>query len=200
MTVETLLALTALAFASTWTPGPNNILLANSGAIFGFRPTLPHALGVALGFPLMLFLLSLGLGEAFARSEALREGLRWVGVVVLLWLGWRIATARRARGGAGRGRPFTFAEAAAFQWVNPKAWAMAVSTAAAFSTGAAPLREAALFAAVFVLSGLTSANGWAAFGAALRRALSSEPRLRAFNALMGGLIGLCALYLALAKF
>lgn len=198
MTAESLLALTTLAFASTWTPGPNNILLANSGATFGFRPTLPHAFGVALGFPLMLFLLSLGLGEAFARSEALREALRWAGVAVLLWLGWRIGTADRAEGGIGRGRPFTFVEAAAFQWVNPKAWAMAVSTAAAFSTGDAPLAEAALFAGVFVLSGLTSANGWAAFGAALRRALAAPARLRAFNLTMGALIGLCALYLAVA--
>jgi threonine/homoserine/homoserine lactone efflux protein len=199
MPADLLLALAALAFATTWTPGPNNMMLASSGATFGWRATWPHAFGVALGFPFMLFVVALGLGEAFQRSELLRETLRWAGVALLLWLGWRIATA----GGAatrGRARPFTFLEAAAFQWVNPKAWAMAVSTAAAFLSGAAPLREAAICAGVFVAAGLTSAHGWAGFGAALRRVLSTPLRLRLFNGAMGALIALSALYLAAADF
>jgi threonine/homoserine/homoserine lactone efflux protein len=88
MTVDALLALAALALASTWTPGPNNIMLANSGATFGWRATWPHAFGVALGFPLMVFVLALGLGELFRESAALREGLRWGGAALLVWLGW----------------------------------------------------------------------------------------------------------------
>jgi threonine/homoserine/homoserine lactone efflux protein len=195
MTHDLLIALAALAFASTWTPGPNNMMLASSGATFGWRATRPHAFGVALGFPFMLFVVALGLGELFQRSEALREALRWGGVGLLLWLGWRIATAAGAAA-QGRARPFTFLQAAAFQWVNPKAWAMAVSTAATFISGAAPTRDAAVCAGVFVLSGLTSAHGWAAFGAWLRRVLSTPLRLRLFNGAMGGLIALSALYLA----
>ena len=198
MSPDILAALFALAFASTWTPGPNNIMLANSGATFGMRATLPHALGVALGFPLMLFVVALFLGEAFQRSEALREGLRWAGVALLLWLAWRIGTAGRAQA-QGRARPFTFLEAAAFQWVNPKAWAMAVSTAAAFLTGAAPVREAAICAGVFIVSGVGSAHVWAGVGAAIRRFLSTDLRLRAFNALMGALVAACAAYLAVAE-
>lgn len=198
MSIDTLLAVAALAFATTWTPGPNNMMLAASGATFGYRATLAHAFGVALGFPVMLFVLAMGLGEVFRASEMLREALRWAGVVLLLWLGWRIATAHRARA-EGRGRPFTFAEAAAFQWVNPKAWAMAVSAAAAFMTGTAPLREAAVCAAVFTVSGLTSAHGWAAFGATLRRWLSTDLRLHLFNGTMGALIAVSALYLAFAE-
>lgn len=197
MSLDLLLALAALAVASTWTPGPNNLMLASSGATFGLRATLPHALGVALGFPLMLFVVALFLGEAFQRSEMLRETLRWVGVALLLWLGWRIATAGRAKA-KGRARPFTFFEAAAFQWVNPKAWAMAVSTAAAFLSGAAPVREAALCAGVFVLSGLGSAHAWAGLGAAIGRLLSTPGRLTAFNATMGALVAASAIYLAVA--
>ena len=206
MSWDMLAALFALAFASTWTPGPNNILLASSGARFGWRATRAHAFGVALGFPAMLFILALGLGEAFQRSEALREGLRWAGVALLMWLAWRIGTAGRAREGAGKSkgfgasRPFTFLEAVAFQWVNPKAWAMAVSTGAAFVSGAAPLREAAICAGVFVISGLGSAHGWAAFGAALRRVLSDDLRLRVFNVSMGLLIAASAAWLAVAEF
>lgn len=196
-TLDVLLALAGVALASTWTPGPNNIMLANSGATFGYRATLPHAFGVALGFPVMLFLLALGLGELFQRSAALREGLRWVGVAVMLWLAWRVGTAGRARA-ERRARPFTFAEAAAFQWVNPKAWALAVGVPAAVLAGAAPLPEALLCAAVFAASGLSSAHGWALFGAALRRALSTDGRLRAFNAVMGAMLAASAGYLAIA--
>ena len=197
MSTDTLLAVAALAIASTWTPGPNNMMLAASGATFGYRATLGHALGVALGFPLMLFILAMGLGEAFRASALLREALRWVGVALLLWLGWRIATAHRAKA-EGRGRPFSFLEAVAFQWVNPKAWAMAVSAAAAFMTGTAPLREAAICAGIFALAGLTSSSGWAAFGASLRRWLSTDLRLHLFNGTMGALIAVSALYLAAA--
>lgn len=196
---DLLAALFALAFASTWSPGPNNIMLANSGATFGWRATCPHAFGVALGFPLMLLGVALALGEAFQHSAPLREGLRWAGVALLLWLSWRVATAGRARA-EGRGRPFTFIQAAAFQWVNPKAWVMAISTAAAFITGADPLRDALVCAAVFTISGLGSAHAWAVGGAAMRRVLSTDLRLRAFNAAMGALIALSALYMAAAEF
>ncbi|MGF1660462.1 MAG: LysE family translocator [Rubrimonas sp.] len=198
MSWDILAAMFALAVASTWTPGPNNILLASSGARFGWRATRPHALGVALGFPAMLFVLAFGLGEAFQRSDSLREGLRWAAVAVLMWLAWRIGTAGRAREGERAARPFTFLEAVAFQWINPKAWAMAVSAGAAFVSGAAPLREAAICAGVFALSGLGSAHAWAGFGAALRRFLSEDRRLRVFNLTMGLLIAASAAWLAAA--
>jgi threonine/homoserine/homoserine lactone efflux protein len=188
------MALTALAFATCWTPGPNNLMLANSGATFGYRATVAHAQGVALGFPLMLFVLALGLGEAFRQSAGLREGLRWGGAALMLWLAWKIGTAGRARA-AGRARPFTFVEAAAFQWINPKAWVMALSTAA-LAGAEAPLRGALVAAGVYVAAGLTSAHGWALFGAAMRRWLSTDARLRAFNAAMGLSVAASALYLA----
>ena len=104
---ERLLALAAFAFASTWTPGPNNIMLANSGATFGYRASQPHAFGVALGFPIMLFLIALGLGELFKASPVFRETLKWAGAALLLYLAWRIWTAlpvpmsRTAPEGAG---------------------------------------------------------------------------------------------------
>jgi len=198
MPADTLAALAALAFASTWTPGPNNAMLAASGANFGFRATWPHALGVAIGFPAMLFAVALGLGEAFKASAALREALRWGGAALLLWLGWKIASAGGIGDARGRGRPLSFWEAAAFQWINVKAWIMALSTGAAFVGGAAPLREAGLCAAVFLAAGVTSSHGWAGFGAALRDWLADGPRLRLFNGAMGALIALSALYLLAA--
>lgn len=95
MSPDAIGALLALAFAAAWTPGPNNAMLAASGATFGFRRTLPHALGVTLGFPAMIFLVALGLGRVFHESETLRETLRWGGAALLVWIAWRIATAER---------------------------------------------------------------------------------------------------------
>jgi threonine/homoserine/homoserine lactone efflux protein len=193
---EILAALAAFALASVWTPGPNNVMLAASGATFGVRRTTRQALGVALGFPLMLFAIALGLGEVLRTVPALRDGLAWVGFAVMVWLAWRIGTQGRAARADGRAsEPLSFTVAVLFQWVNPKAWVMAVATAATYASGAAPGLEAAVAALVFALAGLTSAFGWAAAGAALGRLLGEGWRLRAFNAAMGALLALSALWL-----
>lgn len=194
MTPDILLALTGFAFATTWTPGPNNMMLAASGATFGWRATLPHALGVALGFPLMVFLIALGLGEVFQRSPAFRSGLTWLGLAAMLWLAWRVATADAARSGT-RARPLRFHEAAAFQWINPKGWAMAIGVAATYVRGAEPVLEAAIAAGIFMLVGITSSQGWAVFGAGIGRLLGTGLRLRAFNVTMGLLLAASAFWL-----
>ena len=196
MDTQTLLALTGFAMAASWTPGPNNMMLAASGATFGWRATVPHAMGVALGFPLMIFLIALGLGEIFQRSAALRTGLAWGGFAVILYLGWRIAMAGAAKTGA-RARPLNFFEAAAFQWINPKGWVMAVAAAATYASGGAPLREAGVLAAVFFAVSLPGAQGWTLFGVGIGRMLGTGVRLRAFNVIMGLLLASSALLLVL---
>ncbi len=196
MDTQTLLALTGFAMAASWTPGPNNMMLAASGATFGWRATVPHAMGVALGFPLMIFLIALGLGEIFQRSAALRTGLAWGGFAVILYLGWRIAMAGAAKTRA-RARPLNFFEAAAFQWINPKGWVMAVAAAATYASGGAPLREAGVLAAVFLAVSLPGAQGWTLFGVGIGRILGTGARLRAFNMIMGMLLAASALLLVL---
>ncbi len=196
MEPQILLALTGFAFAATWTPGPNNMMLAASGATFGWRATLPHAMGVALGFPVMIFLIALGLGEIFQRSAALRSGLAWGGFAVMLYFSWRIAMAGTAKTGA-RARPLNFFQAAAFQWVNPKGWVMAIAAAATYASGGAPLREAGVLAAVFLAVTVPGAQAWALFGTGIGRLLGTGTRLRAFNVTMGLLLAACGLWLVL---
>lgn len=196
MTLDTFLQIAVFAFAMLYTPGPNNVMLANSGARFGFRASVPHLLGVSLGFAMMLFAVALGLGEIFERSTLFRETLRWVGVAVMLWIGWKIATAGRAEGEAPR-RPWRFSQAAGFQWINPKAWSICIGIAASFVTGDAPVVEALGCALVFAVIGTSSGAAWTLFGTGIRRFLSTEGRLRAFNLTMGALIALCALMLIL---
>ena len=119
-----------------------------------------------------------------------------MGFAVMLYLAWRIATAGAAKAWR-RARPMRFHEAAAFQWVNPKAWVMAIAVAATYARGDDPVTDATIIAAIFVLAGLTSSQTWAAFGAGIGRALGTGTRLRAFNVTMGLLLAACGLWLVL---
>ncbi|MCI4665689.1 MAG: LysE family translocator [Neomegalonema sp.] len=210
LTLSAVGAMAVFAFGATWTPGPNNMMLASSGATYGFRSSIPHALGVACGFPLMFFAVALGFETALTYAETtlvrvhplfghLRTALLYLAAAVMVWFGVRIAlSGRKSVAKAEKGedelslaaprRPFTFWEAAAFQWVNPKAWAMAIGAANLYLSGASPLTKALVGAGIFLISGLTSAHSWAAFGAALSRALQHGARLRVFNLTMGGLV------------
>ena len=185
MPMETFVPMVALAFASAWTPGPNNALLAASGARFGLRATLPHVAGVGLGFPLMVLIVGLFLGQAFQQSHILQQGLRWGGAALLLWMGWKIANAGAAGAGAADAKPFSLLGAAAFQWVNPKGWVMAISTTAIYISKDAPVLTAAIIAAAFMLMAFTSALGWAWAGQAMAGWLGTGHRLRIFNITMG---------------
>lgn len=187
MTFETFLALLTLALIAAWTPGPNNLMLASSGANFGLRRTLPHICGVAFGFPIMIFVVATGLGAIIAASAALQDVMGWAGAGLLLWFAWRIATSGRAQD-QSRGRPLSFLEAAGFQWVNPKAWAMAMATTAQFVTGSAVIVESLMCSLAYAMAGLGSSIVWAGFGVWIRRLLSTDLRLRVFNVSMGLLI------------
>lgn len=194
---EALTTLVLIAMASAWTPGPNNAMVAASGVNFGLRRSMPHVLGIALGFPVMIFIVGLFLGELFQQSALLREGLRWGGAALLLWVAWQIARSGGLGRSEGRARPFTFAEAAAFQWINPKAWVMAIAISAQFVRVDAPYVTAMIVALVFVGAGITSAFGWAAMGQAMRRWLSTPARMRAFNGVMAATIAAGVVFLFL---
>ena len=187
--LETLIPFLMFALSATVTPGPNNVMLLASGANFGMRATLPHMLGISFGFPLMVFAVGLGLGAVFEQVPVLHEILRWAGGAYLLWLAWRIAGAAGMGEAKNRGRPFTFLQAAGFQWVNPKAWIMAVSAFAVYSTPEAdPLSQALLFGAIFFVISFPSCGMWTGFGSAIGRVLKSERALRVFNGAMAALL------------
>lgn len=188
MSPDILLSLITLAIGAAWTPGPNNVLVAQSGARFGFHATFPHIAGIGLGFPFMIFCIGAGLGQIFQQSALLREGLRWFGAAVLLWIAWKMAMSSGAAKVAGSERPFTFLQGAAFQWINPKAWVMAISIAPQFVTEQAPIATSLIVGSVFVVVGFGSASTWAFFGAALQNWLRVGNRLRIFNICMALLI------------
>ena len=188
MDQTTLAALSAFALVSSITPGPNNMMLMASGANFGLRRTVPHALGVGFGFTLMIVLVGIGLMGLFDLYPLLNTILKVVSVAYLLWLAWKIANAAApATDGTARGKPMTFVQAMLFQWVNLKAWTMALSAIALY----APDRNfgaVLLVAVVFGVVNLPSTSLWAVMGQVLRGWLSSPARLRAFNWTMAALL------------
>lgn len=186
---DQLLPLILFAVVAVGTPGPNNAMLLASGANFGIRRSLPHLLGVNLGFSFMIFVVGAGLGATLLRYPAFALGMRIVGIAYLLYLAFRIATAESSGQTSVKGRPISFIEAALFQWVNPKAWIMATGATVTYAIGAPdPLLEAALIAAVFLIAGSPFSSVWMFGGAWLARFLSSPARRRAFNLTMAGLL------------
>lgn len=190
MSLNAIITLFAITLAAAWTPGPNNALLAGSSAKFGFRRTIPHALGVGLGYPLMVFVVALFLGVAFKNSVILQDILRYGGAVMLLWVAFKIARTGGLGKASGPVRPFYFHEAVAFQWINPKAAVMAVSLTAQFVNPAHMLQTSLIISGISLVSGLSSAFGWAGLGVSLRRFLSVGSRMRIFDITMGIIIAL----------
>lgn len=187
MTYDLLLALALFAFVSSITPGPNNLMLMASGANFGFRRTIPHMLGVALGFVFMVVLVGAGLVGIFEAFPVSYTVLKVASVAYLLYLAWKIANAGPAGTGEGKGNPMTFLQAAAFQWVNPKAWAMALTAISVYApdqTLWAILLVAALFGAV----NLPSVSSWTLLGQQMARVLTNPRRLMLFNWAMAALL------------
>jgi threonine/homoserine/homoserine lactone efflux protein len=188
MPPDLLLALLTFAIVTCFTPGPNNLMLMTSGLNFGFGRTLAHVLGVAVGFAFMLVAMGLGIGSVFATYPALYTALRIVCVAYLLWLAWRIATAGPVEEGEVRGRPMTFLEAAAFQWVNPKGWAIALSAIATYIAADRVMTSVLIIAVMFGVVGFGSAATWAMFGTSLRRILQNPRTVRVFNVVMALLL------------
>jgi threonine/homoserine/homoserine lactone efflux protein len=189
MSADVFLALLAFAFVSSITPGPNNIMLLSSGVNFGFRRTLPHMLGIGAGFVLLLLAVGFGLGAVLTAFPQLHTALKIAGGAYLLYLAWRIAMSRSMTTKEGEtARPMTFLEATAFQWVNPKAWVMAVTAMAVYTSPEAPFLTVILVAVAFGIVNLPSVSVWAAFGTALRGFLSDPARLKWFNISMGLLL------------
>jgi threonine/homoserine/homoserine lactone efflux protein len=187
MTYDLFLALLGFAFVTSVTPGPNNMMLLASGVNFGFRRTVPHMLGISLGHAVMVFLVGLGLAGVFSAVPLALTALKLVSVAYMLWLAWKIAHAAAPGDGRARPQPMTFLQAAAFQWVNPKAWAMALGAVAAYVPEPSVWAYAAV-AAAFAMVNLPSVSVWAGAGLAVRRWLDAPGRLQAFNWTMAALL------------
>ncbi|WP_456388711.1 LysE family translocator [Profundibacter sp.] len=182
MTSEIFLALIGFAFISSITPGPNNLMLLASGANFGFKRTLPHMFGISIGHSVMVFLVGIGIKQIFDLYPVTYTVLKVGSVIYLLYLAYKIGTNCTPPDQANsRAKPFTFLQAAAFQWVNPKAWAMALTALGVYAPPSPTVAQIAMVAGAFALVNFPSITTWVVLGQQMSRFLHTPRRLMIFN-------------------
>ncbi|HEY5716371.1 MAG TPA: LysE family translocator [Psychromonas sp.] len=194
MEYSLLFAITLFAFVMSVTPGPNNMMLLASGAQFGYRRTLPHIFGIILGVAFLLASVLLGLGFVFERYPLLYDLLKGLGSAYLLWLAWKIAAAPTDESSFTRehnkqnAAPMKLLSASFFQFINPKAWAMAIGSVSTFTLAGEEYFESGLWImAAFALMGFIAISLWTYLGVAIRQLLTTPARKRSFNWVMGGM-------------
>lgn len=192
-----LFSLILFAVPMIGTPGPNNVMLTASGALYGYRRTLPHIFGILCGGVVLFTALALGLGLAFQRLPMLQLALKVVGSLYLLYLAWRIIRAAppdlTAREGS---RPLTFGQAALFQFVNPKVWVMGMALVAGFLPSHGNVVLNALLLALLVEAiAFPCISVWAGFGMAIGHALRTPRAWRIFNVTMGIMTAGCVFFI-----
>lgn len=185
--VSFFLALAMFAFVTSVTPGPNNIMLLASGAQFGFRRTLPHMLGIVLGVASLLLSTLMGLGALFTWYPPLYSVLKWVGCAYLLWLAWKIGSAPVGNlETTVSSSPMNWWQALLFQYVNPKAWMMAIGCVSSFAiAGDLYVQSGFWMIVLFAVMGFPAISIWAWAGVSIRRWLTDQKRQRIFNFCMG---------------
>ena len=188
MTIDVLSALALFALITSITPGPNNLMLMASGANAGFRRSLPHILGIAIGCQVILVCVALGLGQLLTRFPQAVTALRVGGALYLLYLAWQLVRTRDLKSDGYNAKPLTFMQAALFQWVNPKAWMMILTGVATFTQPQDFTLSVAIVAGTFLIVGLPLISSWNLFGAVLKNWLHRGRRLRAFNQAMAVLL------------
>ena len=194
MSNSLLLAFVMFAVVMFFTPGPNNIMLLSSGLTYGFRRTVPHIMGITVGFAFMVGAVGVGLGTVFIAYPVLQTILKYAGVAYLIYLAAVIAMSKPVDPDQQKGRgPMTFWGAAMFQWVNAKGWVMVIGTITAYAAIAAYPWNIAIQVGLSLLLGILSCTAWALFGTALRPVLTSHAAVRAFNIVMALLL-LASLY------
>lgn len=187
MEYQQLIALITFAFVSTVSPGPNNIMLMTSGANVGFMRTIPHMLGITFGFSLMVALVGFGLMGLFTAYPVVQQGLRIASMLYLLYLAVKIAKSKPMTNQASDYKPMSFLSAASFQWVNPKAWTMALTAISVYATSADP-QDILLVSLIFGLVNVPSVSLWTTAGKQLQGILQAPTKIKIFNYSMASLL------------
>lgn len=187
--MELYLAIFVFGVSTGITPGPNNIMLMTSGMNFGIKRSIPHVLGICVGFPVMIILIGLGFSIVFEKFPILHEVIKILGLVYLLYLSWLIANASPDKLESKESKPFTFLQAALFQWVNPKAWVVATSSISAYTTLEGNIYSQVLIIAIsFFFAAIIATSTWLVFGKGIKQVLQSTKQQRIFNISMAALL------------
>ena len=184
MSLDIFLAMVGFAIVSTTTPGPNNFMLFASGLNYGFARTIPHILGVANGFGFLVLCIGLGLGQLLEVYPIAFTAIKVVGAIYMIYLAWKIATSGPLEIGEGKSAPLTYLQAALFQWVNPKAWVMAIVVVSTYTIKTDYYLTLGIIVTYFAIANIPMVCVWPGFGTALKQFLSDPKKLRIFNIAM----------------
>ncbi len=190
-TIAMILSIATFTLSTSISPGPNNIMLLSSGLTFGYRRTIPHMAGVFLGFPLMVLIVGLGMGALFEKFPLVLTVLKFIGIIYLFWMAYKIANNSSSYDVEenNESKPFSFMQAAMFQWVNPKAWIMAITSISIFVTSNENgLFQIIIISLIYFLSGCVSCNTWAFGGTVLKKFIKSEKSVQRLNIAMAILL------------
>ena len=197
--MEYYLSLIAFTFVAGITPGPNNLMLVVSGLNHGIQKSLPHYFGICIGFSLMVAVIGFGLGAIFLSFPGVYLSIKILGICYLLFLAWKIANAGNMQAKKGLRKPLTFLQGAAFQWVNPKAWVIAIGALAAFTIQTKVAESIITIVLTYLVSGLICMGLWLWLGQGLQRFLKEEKRIRLFNMAMGFVLVLSVIPMILTE-
>jgi threonine/homoserine/homoserine lactone efflux protein len=176
--------------SASFTPGPNNFMIMNSGIHFGIRKSLPHYFGICLGFPVMFLIVALGMGAIFVKYAWIKQALKIIGSAYMLYLAWKVLTSHQKMNVSQTKKPLTFLQVVLFQWVNPKAWLMGIGTISIFTLSANYFHNAVLISLVYALTCIPCVAAWLVFGTFLQRILKKDSHRAWFNLFMA--LGLVA--------
>jgi len=187
--MEFYLAVFLFAVSATVTPGPNNIMIMTSGLNYGVKNSIPHLLGICFGFPVMVIIVGLGFSVVFEMYPLFHEAIKIFGVLYLLYLAWLIASSSPVSLEGTKSKPLSFAQAALFQWVNPKAWVVATGAVSAYTTVSSDvLGQVVYIALAFLLVAFPSLGVWLIFGVGIKKYLKSAKHQKIFNLTMALLL------------
>jgi len=189
-TFTLLISIFIFSFATSMTPGPNNIMLLSSGLTYGYKRTIPHIYGVVLGFPFMTICVGLGLGKIFEIYPIAFTILKIIGIFYLLWLAWHIANSKPSfKENDESSEPLRFVQVVLFQWVSPKNWIKIITAISVYVTSLEnSLIQIIVISIIFFSTVLMSANSWAIGGIVLKKLIKSEIGIKRFNIIMAILL------------
>ncbi len=197
--MELLIPIIIFCFATSISPGPNNIMLMTSGVNYGIVKSIPHLLGINIGFPAMVAAIGFGLGSIFIAFPSLYLIIKTLGISYLLYLAWKIARSSMPGTYVVSNQPITFMQAVLFQWVNPKAWVMAIGAIASFTTSEKMVSQILMIVAGYAIVGGMCIATWLCAGAAMKRFLQNEKLLKIFNLMMATLLVMSVIPMALVE-
>jgi threonine/homoserine/homoserine lactone efflux protein len=185
--IAMVISVLTFAFTMAMTPGPNNALFLSSGLTFGYKATIPHIIGVIVGFPLMTLMVGLGLGQIFASYPIILTILKIISILYLLWMAYHMAniTGNANDDKNKQDRPLSFLQAVMFQWVNPKAWIMAISSISVFTTSIEyKYQQLLVVTFLYFIVGFVSTNFWTLGGVLLKKFINSAKTVRMINIIL----------------